>query len=240
MTRPRRLLPAVLAVLAAVVLAGGALGTLAWCSTFGCTVFSEDFEPYGEKATAARAESAAAVAEVADRLGAVGSVLAAASRDGCRLGEHSWKRKDTYSHECRVDQSRIVLLATEPGEVADGLTAADQAIRDLGCRPGSWGGLDRVRDEYWSPDNPQVARAGAAGLPGATYQCGRDREIDVESIAAASSRGSSGTITAGGTSLDEMLAADWYDRRDLRAVRESGAELALVVTVSQTYYRTRF
>jgi hypothetical protein len=37
-----------------------------------------------------------------------------------------------------------------------------------------------------------------------------------------------------------MLHGDWYTPADATSLERSGAELALVVTVSSTNYRTRF
>jgi len=82
---------------------------------FGCTLFPEDFEPHGREATAARTAATAAVGQVADRVVAGREVLADATADGCASGQNNWKRKDTYSHECSVVDSRVLLVTTEGG-----------------------------------------------------------------------------------------------------------------------------
>ncbi|WP_377641298.1 hypothetical protein [Oryzobacter terrae] len=238
--RPHRVLRTVLVVLLVATAGAVAVGAIAWCSVFGCTLFSEDFEPQGEEATRARAAAVSRVADLADRASADGRVIARATRDGCRTGQNDWKRKDTYSHECEVDASRLVVVATERSAVADGLTAVDIRLRGLGCEPRPRGGLDRVRDEYWDEGNPNVAREGAAGLPSATYACGEDRSVEVEPLSARGSTSSLRSLTNGTLWLDDALAVDWYDVDDVRALRESDAELALVVTVGEGYYRTRF
>ena len=241
--RPHRVLRVVLVTLAVAALAVGAVGVLAYCSVFGCTVLSEDFEPRGEQAVRARAVSGTAVAELAGRASAMGEVVADATRDGCRTGQNNWKIKDTYSHECRVEASRVVVLTTDREAVGAGLTRADEVIRGLGCTPsGSFGGagLEGVREEYWREDNPQVSRSGAAGLPGAAYDCPGGRRLDVEPTSRQEGVTSPDVLAGTGTFLDDLLEDDWYTDADLRALRETRAELALVVTVGDDYYRTRF
>ena len=239
--RPRhRVLTAVLLTVALVGAGVVAVAVLGFCSVFGCTLFSEDFEPHGQEATTARVAATTAVAQLADRVVAGREVLADATADGCTSGQNNWKRKDTYSHECSVVDSRVVMVTTNREAVAEGLAAADAELRDLGCAPASpRGGLDRVRDEYWTVDNPQVVRYGAAGLPGATYTCAggvtvlvkptSDREASTEP-----------EIALASAFLDDEISRSWYTAEDLTTVRESGAALALVVTADRTYYRTRF
>jgi hypothetical protein len=238
--RPRhRVLTAVLLTVALVGAGVVAVAVLGFCSVFGCTLFPEDFEPHGREATTARTAATAAVGQVADRVVAGREVLADATADGCASGQNNWKRKDTYSHECSVVDSRVLLVTTEQEAVAEGLTAADAALRGLGCAPASpRGGLDRVRDEYWTADNPQVARYGAAGLPGATYTCGgvgvvvqptSDREASTDP-----------DIALAHENFDDELSRSWYTAADLTTLKESGAALALVVTADRTYYRTSF
>lgn len=240
--RPGRVLRIVLVSLLVSGLGVVALGAIAWCSFFGCTFFSEDFEPQGEEATRAREEAVREVAALADGASVDGRVLATGTRDGCTTGQNDWKRKDTYSHECTVEHSRLVVAvgAGAHDAVADGLTAADATLRRAGCAPSTWGGLERVRDEYWTDRNPNVARDGAAGLPSARYECGGDVEVEVEPTSARGASGRAELLGAGGEGLDEILAKDWYAEEDVRALRESDAELALVFTASRTYYRTRF
>ena len=104
-------------------------------------------------------------------------VLADATADGCASGQNNWKRKDTYSHECSVVDSRVVLVTTDREAVADGLTAADAALRDLGCAPASpRGGLDRVRDRVL--DTPTTRRSSGTAPPGSPARstpCADDR-----------------------------------------------------------------
>jgi hypothetical protein len=97
-----------------------------------------------------------------------------------------------------------------------------------------------VRAEYWREDNPQVARLGAAGLPGASYDCPGGRTLEVQPTSRQASATSAGVLVGSGVFLDDVLADDWYGTEDLRALRESRAELALVVTAEDDYYRTRF
>jgi hypothetical protein len=230
----------VLVVLALVAAGVVAVGTLGYCSVFGCTFFAEDFEPEGDEATAARASAVADTAALADRLVAGRSVLAAGTADGCITGQNNWKIKDTYSHECSVLDSRVVLVTTDVDAVGDGLTAADAALREAGCAPASpRSGLDRVREEYWRPDNPQVQRLGAAGLPGATYTCPEGLTVAVDPTGRNDRKGAL-PVASHPVFLDEVLHQDWYTAADATALQESGAELALVVTVESTYYRTRF
>lgn len=237
--RPRRVLRIVLVSLAVLVAGAGAVGVIGYCSVFGCTFFSEDFEPQGERATRARAAAVPAVADLADRASADGRVIARATRDGCTSGENNWKRKDTYSHECAVEASRVVVIATERSAVTDGLTAVDARVRGLGCEPSGWGGLDRVRDEYWDEGNPNVAREGAAGLPSARYDCGDGRELLVRPTGA-QEPGPAGSLQATGGFFDDVLVDDGFDDADLATLRASDAQLAVVVTVSEGYYRTEF
>ena len=242
--RPRRVGRIVLVVLAVVGAGTVAVGALVSCSIFGCTVLSEDFEPRGEEATAARAQASAAVAALADGASVDGRVIATATRDHCSEGQNDWKRKDTYSHECTVEVSRVVAMVSDASAddpVADGLTRAAVTLERAGCRPSTWGGLDRVRDDYWGPGNPNVARAGAAGLPFARYDCVDGRQVEVAPTASRAPddelRGSLGLARVGG---DGDLATDWYGAEDLEELRRADVELALVVTASETYYRTRF
>jgi len=239
--RPRhRVLTAVLLTVALVGAGVVAVAVLGFCSVFGCTLFSQRFEPQGEEATTARAAATTTVTQLADRLVAGREVLADATADGCTSGQNNWKRKDTYSHECSLTDSRVVLVTTEADEVAAGLTAADLALRDGGCRPSTPNrGLDRVRDEYWTDDNPQVARYGAAGLPGATYTCAAGVDVLVQPTSQALPEAEP-AIALASVFPDVELSSHWYTTEDLVAVRDSGAALALVVTADQTYYRTRF
>ncbi|HYJ27395.1 MAG TPA: hypothetical protein VEW73_06775 [Nocardioides sp.] len=239
--RPRhRVLTAVLVTVALVGAGVVAVAVLGFCSAFGCTLFSEDFEPQGREATTARAPATTAVAQLADRVVAGHEVLADATADGCASGQNNWKRKDSYSHECSVVDSRVVLVTTDREAVADGLTAADAVLRELGCAPASpRGGLDRVREEYWTADNPQVVRYGAAGLPSATYTCAGEVSVLVEPT---SDREDSTEpdIALASAFFDDELSRDWYTAEDLTTLRRSGAALALVVTVRDQYYSTRF
>jgi hypothetical protein len=238
--RPRKVLTTVLVVLALATTGVVAVGALAYCSVFGCTFFSEDFEPNGPTATAARADAVGEVRALADELVAGREVLATATADGCIRGFNDWKRKDTYSHECSVVDSRLVLVAAERDAVADGLTAADAALGEAGCSPTYPGsGLDRVRDEYWNDANPQVRRLGAAGLPGATYSCPGGLAVDVAPTSAQEREGAR-PLSSDPVFLDEVIHEDWFTPADVTALRQSGAELALLVTAKSTYYRTRF
>ena len=241
--RPHRVLRVVLVTVAVAAVGLGAVGVLGYCSVFGCTLFAQDFEPWGEEAVAARAAAVPAATEFADGAAAGGRVVADATRDGCRTGQNNWKIKDTYSHECEVDVSRLVVLTADRASVGEALTSADATIRALGCLPsGPRGGrgLDGVRAEYWREDNPQVARYGAAGLPSAGYDCPGGRTLEAQPTSASRSRVSAHDLTDGTPFLDDVLADDWYTAQDLRVLRESRAELALVVTVTDGYYRTRF
>ena len=241
MTRPaRRTLTVVLVVVGLVVLGVAAVGVLGYCSVFGCTLFAEDFEPYGDEATAARARAGVDTAALADTLVAGREVLATAHADGCVSGQNNWKIKDTYSHECSVLDSRLVPVTTDSDAVGEGLTAADTALVRAGCAPAyPRSGLDRVRDEYWNEQNPQVRQLGAAGLPGATYSCPGDLTVSVDPTSH-QQRGGALPVASDPVYLDDMLQQDWYTASDATALRESGSELALVITASSTYYRTRF
>ncbi len=96
-----------------------------------------------------------------------------------------------------------------------------------------------MREEYWTDDNPQVARYGAAGLPGATYTCAAGVDVLVQPTSQALPE-TEPAIALASVFPDVELSSHWYTTEDLVAVRDSGAALALVVTVDQTYYRTRF
>jgi len=235
-----RTLSIVLVVVGSVLLGVVAVGALGYCSVFGCTFFSEEFEPHGEEASAARATATSGTAALADRFVSGRDVVADATADGCTAGQNNWKRKDTYSHECSVVESRVMLVTPDRAAVADGLTTADAALRELGCAPASTrGGLDRVRDEYWDEGNPQVARYGAAGLPGAVYTCPDDRSVVVQPTSAREPS-SQPDIALASAGFEDEISRSWYTRADASALVRSGAELALVVTVRQPYYRTRF
>ena len=138
--------------------------------------------------------------------------------------------------------SRVVMVTTDREAVAEGLTAADAALRDLGCAPASpRGGLDRVRDEYWTVDNPQVARYGAAGLPGATYTCAGGVSMLVQPTSDREASTEPDDRPRPPRSSTTTISRSWYTAEDLTTLsRESGAALALVVTAERTYYRTRF
>lgn len=235
-----RVLVVVLAVAGVLSLGAAAVGVVAYCSFAGCTWRAEPFEPDGERATAARSAATAQVSALADRLAAGHEVLADATADGCTSGQNNWKRKDTYSHECSVLDSRLVLVTSERDAVADGLTAADAALAQAGCRP-AWerSGLDRVRDEYWNQQNPQVQEHGAAGLPEATYTCAGGLEVAV-TPSSAGARASEPPVSAAPVFFDDVLHEDWYTPADAATLERSGAALALAVTARSTYYRTRF
>ena len=238
--RHHRTLVTVLVVLALATAGVVAVGALAYCSVFGCTVFSQDFEPHGEEATAARAAATAEASALADRISAGHEVLADATADGCTTGQNNWKRKDTYSHDCSVLQGRVLVATDDLAAVADELTATDAGLRALGCRPQTpRSGLDRVRDEYWDADDPQVAQHGAAGLPGAVYSCPDGGTVQVQPTSAGVPTADA-AVDFGSLFLDEPLQEDWFTSADVTALRGSGAQLALVVRVDQPYYRTRF
>ncbi|WP_299441360.1 hypothetical protein [uncultured Phycicoccus sp.] len=248
MTRPtHRPLHVVLVVAAAVVLGLGAVGTLAFCSVFGCTVFSERFEPTGDEATKGRARAAEVALRAADAVTAGREVLASATVDGCDAGQHGWKRKDTYSHECFVVVSRTMVVVASGGSdaVGEGLTATDALVRAQGCAPSYGRDLDEVRAEYWRPDHANVQRFGAAGLPGARYECAPDPELEPGSVVVevqpTSTRAPGDAAGAfGHFRLDQTFAGSWYDDDQAAAVTGSGVELAVVVTVRVGYYDTTF
>jgi hypothetical protein len=238
--RPRRVLTTVLVVLALATTGVVAVGALAYCSVFGCTFFSEDFEPDGEEATAARRAATAEASAFADRISLGYEVVADATGDWCTTGQNNWKRKDSYSHDCSVVQGRLLVATDDLAAVAEELTAMDAGLRDLGCRPQSpRSGLDRVRDEYWDEDNPQVAQHGAAGLPDAVYSCSDGRTVRVQPTSdgepSADPEAAFGSRSAG-----EQVTGGWYTAADVAALKASGAQLALAVRVDQPYYRTRF
>ena len=85
-----------------------------------------------------------------------------------------------------------------------------------------------------------IAPRKPSAIKSATYECGPDRSVEVEPLSASGSTSSLRSLTEGGLWLDDALAVDWYDADDVRALRESDAQLAVVVTVTQGYYRTRF
>lgn len=238
--RTRRTLAVVVLVVGLLVLGAGAVAVLGFCSVFGCSALAEDFEPHGQRAIAARAAATGDVGRLADRLVAGRPVLADASADGCTTGQDNWKRKDTHSHECSVVDSRVVLVTTDVEAVADGLTAADAALREAGCRPVSArSGLDRVRDEYWAGRDPQARRRGAAGLPDARYTCAGSLTVEARPTSAQGDSTDLGVALAPEL-FDDTLASSWYTAEDLRALRASRARLAMVLTVKDGYYRTRF
>lgn len=239
-TTRRRRLPTVLVVVGVLVLGVGAVGVLAWCSTLGCTLFREPFEPRGAQATAARADARAGVDETASVLARGHPVLAATTLDECLAGQNSWKVKDTYAHECVVHDSRVLAVATPDDEVGPALTAFDAGLRGLGCAASPSGGLDAVRARYWSPVNPNVAREGAAGLPRAGYDC--PGAPGWRAAPRGPVRRTPTPLSRSGPGLagSEVLGGARYDGAGLASVRRSGASLALVVTVSRPYYRTRF
>jgi xanthine/CO dehydrogenase XdhC/CoxF family maturation factor len=92
---------------------------------------------------------------------------------------------------------------------------------------------------YWTVDNPQVLRYGAAGLPGATYTCAGGVSVLVKPTSDQEASPEP-DIALASAFVDDEIARSWYTAEDVRTVRESGAALALVVTADQTYYRTRF
>lgn len=237
--RPRPVLRTVLVVLLVGGLGVTAVGAIAWCSVFGCSLFREAFEPQGDEATTARTAAVRDLADLADRAASGGRVVADATVDGCRTGQNTWKRKDRYAHECEVRSSRLTLVAADRGSVAGALGTADATIRGLGCRPTPGGGLDRVRDEYWTATNPNVMRQGAAGLPSVTYLCGPgDRRLEVDPT---SSRTSDlDPLRSQASSYEDLVSEDWYSADDGRVLREARVELAFVVTASETYYSTGF
>jgi hypothetical protein len=239
-TRTRRRLPVVLTVVGALVLGLGAVATLGWCSVMGCTVLSERFRPDGEEAVRARAAASSDIARVAGELASGHPVIAATTLDDCLSGQNNWKVKDTYSHECFVRDSRVLDLATSDEEVGPALDAFDGALRARGCEPSLSGGLARVRAEYWSADNPNVVREGAAGLPETAYDCPDGVRIEARPSSAAS-RQDDPRLALGPTSAgSDLLGGEPYDAADVAALRGSGSALALVVTVSRGYYRTEF
>ncbi|PKW25988.1 hypothetical protein [Phycicoccus duodecadis] len=238
--RRRSRLPIVLTVVGAIVLGLGAVGALAWCSTFGCTVLSEDFEPHGEEAVRARAEATAALAEAGASLAKGHPVLAATTLDDCLAGQHNWKVRDTYSHECFVRDSRVLELAATDAEVGPALTDFDATVRGRGCEASPGGGLDAVRTQYWSPTNPNVVREGAAGLPRAAYDCPDGSRVEARPTGADTRDTDPAAALGPDLAGNDVLSGDRYDAADLASVRASRASLALVVTVSRPYYRTRF
>ena len=237
---PRRLSgPALVACLA---LALGAFGVAVkgYCSVASCTFFAEDFEPYGAKASAAREVAGASVADLAQRGSTGGEVLASGTRDGCRTGQHDWMLQETYSHSCQVQASRLVVLTTDRSQVPRWLTTTDQTLRRSGCAPRPWGGLERLRDEFWLAQDEPVRQDGALALPPVTYDCAAGTRVDiVPGTARGFARPLEG-LAVSGSRIDDVLAEDWYGTEDEHALGESHAELALVVTAIKTYYRTRY
>lgn len=238
-TRTRRL-PIVLTVVGALVLGLGAVATLGWCSVMGCTVLSERFRPDGEEATRARAAAKADLERVAGELAAGHPVIAATTLDDCLSGQNNWKVKDTYSHECFVRDSRVLDVAASTEEVGPALDAFDELLRSRGCTSSLSGGLAQVRAEYWTPDNPNVVREGAAGLPEAAYDCPDGTRVETRPTAATATGGDAETVLGRVAAGSTVLGGAGYDARDVAAVQDSGSALALVVTVSRGYYRTEF
>ncbi len=246
-TPPRRRLHVALVVVTAVVLGLGAAATLAFCSVFGCTVFSERFEPQGDEATEGRARARVVALQAADAVTVGRQVLASATVDGCDAGQNGWKRKDTYSHECFVVASRTMVVVASGGfdAVGEGLTATDALVRAQACAPSYGKDLDEVRAEYWRPDHAGVRRSGAAGLPGARYECAADPDLEPGSVVVevkpTSARAPTTTTAVFGHFwLDETIAGSWYGDEQAAAVTASGVELAVVVTVRVGYYDTTF
>lgn len=239
-TRTRRRLPIVLTVVGALVLGLGAVATLWWCSAMGCTPFSESFEPDGADATRSRKAALVDLDRFAVALAAGRPVLAATRADDCLTGQNNWKVKDTYSHECFVRDSRVLDLAASTDEVGPALDAFDDTLRSRGCEPSLAGGLAAVREEYWSPDNPNVVREGAAGLPEAAYDCPDGTRVETRPTAAAATGADADAVLGPVLAGSEVLGGSGYDTQDVASVKDSGSALALVVTVSRGYYRTEF
>ena len=114
-------------------------------------------------------------------------------------------------------------------------------LRGSGVAPpttaSTWTGM---RQGYWEDSNPTRQQYGAAGLPGTRYRCAdrtsTSRWPQRRVVRARSSRPSPRTRP----SSTEVLHEDWYTPDDAATLERSGAELALVFTVSSTYYRTRY
>lgn len=235
-----RVLVVVTAVVVVLALGVAAVGVVAYCTLGGCTGPAEPFEPDGAQASAARASATTQVSGLADRLVAGHQVLADATDDGCMRGYSDLQRNDTYAEQCSVLASRLVLVTTDRDAVPDGLTAADAALVQVGCRPAYDGiTLDWMRQGYWDDSNPNVQQYGAAGLPGTRYRCADDLEVAVTPTSSRA-RQTEPPVSADPVLLDEMLHENWYTPADAATLERSGAELALVFTVSSSYYRTRF
>lgn len=230
----------VLAVVGALVLGVGAVAVLGWCSVLGCTFAEERFEPDGAQASRARTDALAGLDRQLGVLSGGRTVLARASSDDCLRGQNNWKVKDTYSHECFVRESRVVVLAHGEDEVEPALDAYDRLLRDQGCVASLSGGLSRVRAEYWSPDNPNVAREGAAGLPMAAYDCPDGSRVETRPTAASATGADADAVLGRLAVGPEVLGGSGYDEEAVTALRDSKAALALVVTASRGYYRTTF
>jgi hypothetical protein len=150
----------------------------------GCSLGAEPFEPAGPEASAVRERAHGLTAGLLARVSADLPVLASTVLDACATGLSNWKRSDSFAHACSLVDSRVVVLAADEEDVAATLTAYDDVLEGAGCRPREGGGLDGIREEYWSAGNPEVAARGAAGLPGAAYDCGEGVALTVQPTSA--------------------------------------------------------
>lgn len=199
----------------------------------------EPFEPQGAEASAGRTAARTALAALLDDVARGRTVLGRATLDGCVTGQDSWKRQDEYAHECTVSDSAVVAVADRADRVGPGLLAVDDLLRGLGCEPTTWGGLDRVQREYWRDGDPVAEPADAAALPAADYTCGGEVSVEVRPTSAGA-RGDPRAALGPVSEPDDLLSGGPHDAATLTALRSSGLALAVVVTASRTYYRTRF
>ncbi len=225
-----------LAVLAVLGLGTGAIGTVAYCQVFGCSLFPEPFDPEGGRAQAQRTATRDELDRVLDAVTGRSTVLGEAWEDRCVEGRNSWKRKDPHAHECTLAVSRIVVVTTEPADVGKGLTEADAAARRQQCRP-LWpeAGLAGVRREHWEPLAMGGGGKGATTLPGARYVCRASVLLELRPTA---SDEDPDALT--GARIGAARAGEPFAPADLARLRGSAAELALLVTAEEPYYVTSF
>ena len=206
----------------------------------GCSLGAEPFEPAGAEASAGRERARTLTGDLLARASVDLPVLASTVLDGCVTGQSNWKRRDSFAHACSLVDSRVVVLAADEEDVAATLTAYDDVLEGAGCRPREGGGLDGIREEYWSPGNPEVAARGAAGLPSATYDCEEGVVLTVQPTSAREDERDPRTALGPPAPGDQVLAGRPHDEAALAALRDSGAALAAVVSATRGYYRTTF
>ena len=220
----------------------------------GCGLGAREFDPGGPEATSARTRAHSDTRALLRQAATDRPTLARAGVDGCVTGRSDATRRDAWAHSCSVADSRLVVLAAGEDEVAPTLTAYAAVLEGLDCRPRDGQGLDAMGEEYWTPDNPQVAARGAAGLPSVTYDCPDAVALTVQPTSArvADVGGPvdpvdpvdpvgpvrTSTVLGPPVTFDRLLEGGPFGEAALIRLGESGAALAVVLTGTRAYYRT--